>query len=68
LTAEAGDERRIIATEAKTLWIDQLYIPGLGRMPWLPEAPPNRAKLWIDFENSYDATARGFRYTRRRKR
>jgi hypothetical protein len=60
LTASANQERRIIATEAKTLWMEQLYIPGLGRMPWLRQPPPNAARLWIDYERSYDATARGF--------
>lgn len=61
LTAIAGDERRIIAPEAKTLWMEQLYIPGLGRMPWLLRRPPNMAVRWIDFEKSFDATAKGFR-------
>jgi hypothetical protein len=60
LTASAGNDRRIIATEAKTLWMEQLYIPGLGRMPWLVKAPPNTARLWINYERSFDATARGF--------
>jgi hypothetical protein len=61
LTAIAGDERRIIAPEAKTLWMEQLYIPGLGRMPWLARRPPNVAVRWIDYERSFDATAKGFR-------
>ena len=63
LTASAGGERRIIATEAKTLWMEQLYIPGLGRMPWLPAyAPrPDMAGQWLNYEKTFDADARGFR-------
>jgi hypothetical protein len=57
LTATAGDERRIIASEAKTLWMDQLYVPGLGRMPWLAKPPPNNAVQWIAFEKCFDAMA-----------
>lgn len=60
LTAETAGDRRIIATEAKTLWMEQLYVPGLGRMPWLTKAPGNNAFVWIDYLKSYDATARGF--------
>jgi hypothetical protein len=61
LTAEVGNERRIIATEARILWMEQLYIPGLGRMPWLLRRPPNAARLWISYEKSSDARAGGFR-------
>jgi hypothetical protein len=57
-TADAGDERRVIATEAAGLWIDQLYIPGLGQKPWRgppkPGDPPriNRALGWLRFERA----------------
>ena len=50
LTAEAKGERRIIATEAHGLWINQLYVPGLGRKPWLATRPPNIAPNWLRFE------------------
>lgn len=60
ISAAAGGERRIIASEAKTLWMEQLYIPGLGRMPWLLTPPVNAAGLWLEFERTYDARARGF--------
>lgn len=52
LTADASGERRIIATEAPGLWIDQLYIPGLGRKPWLAAPPPNVAAQWLRFERA----------------
>lgn len=49
LTAEVKDHRRIIAPEAPGLWIDQLYIPGLGRQPWLAHPRPSRALTWLTF-------------------
>jgi hypothetical protein len=61
ITAEAGAERRIIAYEAKELWIEQLYIPGLGRQSWLYRPPRNAARLWLDFAGTLSATGAGFR-------
>jgi hypothetical protein len=49
-TAVAEDDRRIIATEAPGLWIDQLYVPGLGRKPWLAQPPANIAPDWLRFD------------------
>lgn len=48
-TADTEAERRIIATEASGLWIEQLYLPGLGRMPWLAPsvARPNHGPSWL---------------------
>ncbi len=49
LTAEAKGDRRIIASEAPGLWINQLYVPGLGRQPWLALPRPPRALSWLQF-------------------
>ena len=59
-TAESGAERRIIAPEAKMLWMEQLYVPGLGRHPWLFAPPANAATAWLEFERVFDPNARGF--------
>lgn len=64
-TAEAGKERRIIARDydphfAAVHFIEQIYIPGLGRHAWRHAPPPNAATLWLRFERLYDPNARGF--------
>lgn len=64
-TAVAGADRRVIANDyapyyAADHYMDQLYIPGLGRHPWLPDSPPNGAPLWLAFERTFDPNAPGW--------
>jgi len=60
-TAESGGERRIIAREAPHLFMDQLYIPGLGRLSALGGAGPANAETWFDATTvaAFDPMARG---------
>ncbi|MBX6372643.1 MAG: hypothetical protein IRZ13_00225 [Acetobacteraceae bacterium] len=61
ITATAGDERRIVAPEAPHLFIDQLYIPGLGRLFSLNGAGQSNASAWFDTASAraFDPAARG---------
>ena len=62
LTAESSGERRIIAHEAPHLFMDQLYVPGLGRHPALAGQGAANAAAWFQSARatSYDPAARGF--------
>ena len=62
LTAESGGERRIIAHEAPHLFMDQMYIPGLGRHPVLAGQGVANAAAWLEAARatSFDPAARGF--------
>lgn len=64
-TAAAGKENRIIPNDmgayvGGTFYIDQLYVPGLGRRPWLVTPPPSPVAAWLEFVKIRPATfARG---------
>ncbi len=62
ITAEGGGQRYVIAREAPHLFMDQLYVPGLGRHPALGGAGMANARAWFDLSSarSYDPNARGF--------
>ncbi len=59
LTAQGATERRVIAHEAPHLFLEQLYVPGLGRHPALGKpwgaAGERNAATWFDL-----ATASSF--------
>jgi hypothetical protein len=61
ITAEGGGERFTIATEVPHLFMDQLYIPGLGRHPALKGAGEANARAWFDLgtATAFDPNARG---------
>lgn len=61
ITAQGGGERFVIATEVPHLFMDQLYIPGLGRHPALGGAGEANARAWFDLSTaaSFDPAARG---------
>lgn len=62
LTAEGGGERRIVASEAPHLFLDQLYVPGVGRHAALARgAGEANASAWFDSATarSYDPNHRG---------
>jgi hypothetical protein len=63
LTATGPGERRIIAHEAPHLYLDQLYMPGLGRIGGSYDEGRRNAASWFDLATlkTYDATAPGFR-------
>ncbi len=56
----AGD-RRIIAREVPHLFMDQLYIPGLGWLKALNGAGPANARAWFDLgtAEAFDPGVRG---------
>jgi hypothetical protein len=61
ITAQGGDARFVIATEAPHLFMDQLYIPGLGRHPALAGIGEANVRAWFDLATaaSFDPMARG---------
>ena len=61
ITAEGGGERFVIASEVPHLFMDQLYIPGLGRHPALGGAGEANARAWFDLSTAqaFDPAARG---------
>lgn len=61
-TAAGGSgDRRIIAREVPHLFMDQLYIPGLGRLKALNGAGPANVAAWFDTRTAraFDPNARG---------
>ncbi|MBL6076434.1 hypothetical protein JMJ56_00370 [Belnapia sp. T18] len=61
VTAEGGGQRFVVAREAPHLFIDQLYIPGLGRHFALDGTGEASAAAWFDLRTaaSFDPAARG---------
>ncbi|UFN50194.1 hypothetical protein LPC08_06095 [Roseomonas sp. OT10] len=63
ITAQgAPGDRRVVATEAPHLFMDQLYIPGLGRLFSLGGAGQHNVTAWLDTATAraFDPNARGF--------
>ncbi len=60
-TAAAAGERYTIASEAPHLFIDQLYLPGLGRHAALDGGGEANASAWFDLTTAaaFDPEARG---------
>jgi hypothetical protein len=61
-TAAAGDDLRIIAPESPHLFMDQLYVPGLGKPGSDRAKGMANANAWFDTEaaKSFDPAAQGF--------
>lgn len=61
-TASSGGSTYTIAHEAPHLFMDQIYLPGLGRHPALVGSGERNARLWFDLTTaqSFDPKARGF--------
>jgi hypothetical protein len=61
ITAEGGGQRFVVAHEAPHLFMDQLYVPGLGRHHALAGAGEGHARAWFDLATarSFDPAARG---------
>ncbi|WP_424812427.1 hypothetical protein [Roseococcus sp. YIM B11640] len=61
-TAAAGGDRRIVAPEAPHLFMDQLYLPGLGKPGGDRAKGMANANAWFDTATakSYDPMARGY--------
>lgn len=61
ITAEGGGQRFTVAHEAPHLFMDQIYLPGLGRHHALGGAGDGNARAWFDLATarSFDPAARG---------
>jgi len=61
ITAEGGGQRFVVAREAPHLFMDQIYLPGLGRHPALGGAGEGHARAWFDLATAraFDPAARG---------